>query len=64
MLAKNFKDRGAIMPKASQFTKPKNDKSSLPSGHVAKPPKGAKQPLHLTDDNRVVYSEEVNLQDG
>ena len=52
------------MPKASQFTKPKNEKSSLPSGRVAKPPKDVKQPLHLTDDNRVINSEEPNSQDG
>lgn len=45
------------------FQKPGNDKSSNPSGHVAKPPRGSK-PTRLTDDTRVIYAEEPNRDDG
>jgi len=39
------------------------EKSQNPSGPVDKP-KGKKQPPGISDDTRVVYSEEHNLEDG
>ena len=52
------------MPKASQFQKPKNNKSMYPAGHVAKPPKDSKQPTRINDNNRIIHSGEPNSEDG